>query len=437
MKENGHQRHCFEFAGFRLYPHERLLTNGGSRVALTPRVLDLLIILVEHEGEVVSKEELLNLMWGDSFVEEGNISRAISTLRKNLGTQANGGDLIETMPKLGYRFIAPVNEFFHDQAALASIKKVEGRKKMALIAVGLIALACFGIYWFLVRGPVTKVISGGLTNLTNSLADDDLPAWSPDGTKIAFTSNRDGLGDIYIMNSDGGNVTRLTYTPARESSSIWSPDASKIVFDSERDGNREIYIMDSDGSNQTRLTFNATSDVGPVSFSPDGKRIAFSRNASNEGLSVYNFDIFLMNINGSEVRQLTVDPEFDAEPIWSPDGNRILFTSGRNRNFDIYSIDSDGGAEVNLSNSPDKDGVVAFAPDATQIFCISDSHSKPEFSQIWLMNNDGSDRRQITSFTDKVYRVAYSYQVRKFAISSKKDGNFEIYSMDASNPPSN
>lgn len=438
MNENGHHRHHFDFADFRLYPHERLLTKNETRVALTPRVLDLLIILVEREGELVSKEILLSSIWPESFVEESNISRAVSTLRKNLGVQSNGSDFIETVPKLGYRFIAPVEESFENISEPASFHKIEAKSKNLWLAGGLLLLVGAGIFLYLISLPAKPVAIGGLTNLTNSLAEDNLPAWSPDGKKITFTSNRDGTGDIYMMNADGSGVTRLTYTSAKESSSVWSPDGKKIVFDSDRDGNREIYIMDSDGSNQTRLTFNPTIDAGPISFSPDGKRIAFSRNASNEGGAVYDYDIYVMNVDGSDLRQLTTDAEFDAEPVWSTDGNRILFTSARDHTFQIYSINPDGSGEVKLStNGSFSEGAFALTPDGKQVFCVGGTPEKIEFNQIYLMNADGTNRRQITSFADQVYRVAYSPQSQRFAVSSKKEGNFEIYTMDAASMPVN
>jgi Tol biopolymer transport system component len=194
--------------------------------------------------------------------------------------------------------------------------------------------------------------------------------------------------------------------------------------------------MDFDGLNQTRLTFNATTDSGPVSFSPDGKRVAFSRNASNEGEAVYNYDIFVMNVDGGDLRQLTKDPEFDAEPVWSPDG-RILFISGRDHNFEIYAINQDGSEEVNLTKSPTNEGVFAITEDGKRFFCFGDSLERIEFNQVYLINVNGTNRQQISSFADKVYRVAYSPNAQKFAISSKKDGNFEVYTMSVSSLPVN
>src|SRR5215212_6011065 len=100
------------------------------------------------------------------------------------------------------------------------------------------------------------------TRLTDSADSDEFPSWSPDGTKLAFTSNRDGNWEIYVMNAqDGSNQTNLTMNPAFDFDSTWSPDGTKIALTSDRDGNTEIYVMNAqDGSNQTRLTDNGASD---------------------------------------------------------------------------------------------------------------------------------------------------------------------------------
>ncbi len=450
----------YEFGKFVLDPQERILFADGKAIHLTDKVFETLLLLIRHNGRLLTKDEMMASIWEDAFVEESNLARNISRLRKILNTGRS--QMIETLPKRGYRFLADVKEIngetsllVHRQLrvkitqteedstpapALAPLMLEEHvrrpRWKAGLTAVALILLTGTGVYWYFILSPAKPGATDGLTNLTNNLADDNVPAWSHDGSKIAFTSNRDGLGDIYVMNSDGSTVNRLTFTSALESSSVWSADDSKIVFDSERDGNREIYIMNSDGSDQTRLTFNPTSDVGPVSFSPDGKRIAFSRNAANEGNAAYNYDIYTMNIDGGDVRQVTTDPEFDAEPMWSPDGSRILFLSARDRNMEIYAINMDGSGEVNLSQRPEgNDGLVSFTADGRFVICVHNSSAKPDFNQIWLINADGSNRRQVTSFTDKVSRAAYSPQAKKFAVSSIKGGNFEIYSMDASLPP--
>ncbi len=120
-------------------------------------------------------------------------------------------------------------------------------------------------------------------NITEHPANDLYPIWSPDSSKIAFDSNRDGNREIYMMDADGSNLKRLTNNPAEDAVSDWSPDGRKIVFDSTRDWReesrrwrdrrrlrgmfpqdmREIYVMDADGRNQIRLTHNRVMDRKP------------------------------------------------------------------------------------------------------------------------------------------------------------------------------
>lgn len=101
------------------------------------------------------------------------------------------------------------------------------------------------------------------TNLTDNEAEDLSPAWSPDGTKILFASNRDGDMEIYVMDADGTNVTNLTNNEVSDTAPCWSPDGNYIAFVSSRDGNAEIYVMNADGRDQARVTYNDASDGAP------------------------------------------------------------------------------------------------------------------------------------------------------------------------------
>src|SRR6266576_3191912 len=160
---------------------------------------------------------------------------------------------------------------------------------------------------------VINVVGTGETQLTT---DGGFPgAWSPDGTQIAFQSDReDGDEEIYVMNADGGGVTRLTHSPGRDEGDRagWSPDGTRIVFSSDRDaGLLHVFVMNADGSGVTQLTSGDFVDDDPV-WSPDGQRIAFhsTRDGGDE-------DIFVMNADGSGVTPLTFnDGVSDAVPVW-------------------------------------------------------------------------------------------------------------------------
>ena len=130
--------------------------------------------------------------------------------------------------------------------------------------------------------------------------------------KIVFVSSRDGTSsfEIYVMDVDGSNQRRLTDNSAWDLAPTWSPDGSRIAFESNRDGNDEIYVMDADGSNQRRLTDNPAWDSF-ASWSPDGSRIAFS--SKRDG----NIEIYVMDADGSNQRRLTDNPAWDWLPSWS------------------------------------------------------------------------------------------------------------------------
>jgi len=147
-----------------------------------------------------------------------------------------------------------------------------------------------------------------ITNLSHISGTDWFPLWSPDGTKIAFQSDRDGIGEIFCMDADGSGQDNLTQNPAPDGGPAWSPDGTKIAFISLRDGNAEIYVMDADGSGQSRLTNNDDWDAGP-SWSPDGTQIAFE--SARDG----DFRIYVMDADGTNVRRLT--SETSGYPVWT------------------------------------------------------------------------------------------------------------------------
>ena len=210
---------------------------------------------------------------------------------------------------------------------------------------------------------------GNQQNLTNDPNEDHHPSWSPDGKRIVFSSDRDRKqGDhnyeIYVMDTNGGNPQNLTNNPFEDKYPSWSPDGKRIVFSSVRDGHfigdfgltSEIYVMDADGGNQRRLTENRKNDWYP-SWSPDGKRIAFSSDRKGD---LQNFEIYVMDTNGGNQQRLTENRVYDEQASWSPDGKRIAFYSVRDGNAEIYVMDADGGNQQNLTNHSDDDASPAW-----------------------------------------------------------------------------
>src|SRR5579864_5954703 len=100
----------YEFSGFRLDPDQRILMHGGELVSLTPKGFEALLFLVQNSGLVLEKDEMMKALWPESFVEEGNLSQNICVLRKALGDHPHGETFIQTIPRRGYRFVAPVRQ---------------------------------------------------------------------------------------------------------------------------------------------------------------------------------------------------------------------------------------------------------------------------------------------------------------------------------------
>jgi len=190
--------------------------------------------------------------------------------------------------------------------------------------------------------------------LTDTLSNNENPAWSADGSKIVFMSDRDGNFEIYSMNADGSGQTRLTNNTSADEFPDWSPDGTKIVFTSNRDGNDEIYTMNSDGSNPVRLTNNPASDAEP-NWSPDGTKLVFHHNSNSS-------EIYSMNADGSDVTNLSQNPAFDADPAWSPDGSMITFTTNRNGLFQIAVMNADGSGQTVITAGSSLEGFPDWQP---------------------------------------------------------------------------
>jgi Tol biopolymer transport system component len=254
---------------------------------------------------------------------------------------------------------------------------------------------------------------------------------APAQDKIAFTSERNvDNGEIYVMNPDGSNQTSLT-NDAESFITNYGPsislNGSRIAFASDREPlfgtNFEVFVMNPDGSNLTRVTNYADFDFAP-SLNGDGSKIAFVSYYRD-----FDYQIYVMNADGSNVTRLTSEGR-NLFPSFSPDGSRIAFT----RNFpdgsrEIYVMNSDGTNQVRLTDNQAIDEFPSFSPDGSRIAFASDRDGNGE---IYVMNSDGSNVTRLTSNAAYDSDPAFSPDGSRIAFASDRDGsNFDIYVMNA------
>ena len=185
-----------------------------------------------------------------------------------------------------------------------------------------------------------------LRRITDAPGYDAEATMSRDGSRVVFTSVRDGDLDLYTMDADGGNVRRLTDEPGYDGGAFFSYDGTKIVYRAHhpdtpesladyqgllaqglvRPTRMEIWIMDADGTNKRQLTSNGAANFAPYFF-PDGTRLLFSSNMNDP--SGRNFDIYAIGIDGSGLERVTFHPDFDAFPMFNGDGTKLVWASNR------------------------------------------------------------------------------------------------------------
>lgn len=234
----------------------------------------------------------------------------------------------------------------------------------------------------------------GVAAISNSRGDDRDPAWSPDGKRIAFTSERDGNSEVYMMTADGAHQTRLTNSSEKEHHPRWSPDGKKIIFSRTlEDNTSDLFIINVDSGDITRLTNTAEINESYPDWSPDGKEIVFS------GFGGDQSGIFAMNVDGTNVHLIMAGPLH--YPKWSPDGKYIAFDGEpAGCKFEIYVMKADGSGMYQVTKHPGGCGSYnkcpSWSPDGKKLVYYSTDRNPVPGSDIYLINIDGSGETALT-----------------------------------------
>ncbi len=224
------------------------------------------------------------------------------------------------------------------------------------------------------------------TRLTFNKVRDYMPAWSPDGRRIAYTSYKNNAAGLYLLDLEQGKFQAVS-TRGTNFAPSFSYDGKKIAFCSTMDGNSEIYVADADGRNIRRLTFNSAIDTAP-SWSPTNREIAFTSDRSGTP------QIYIMDAEGTNVRRASFGGNYFDKPAWSPTGDRIVCVSRVENVFDLYVLNLRTKAFTKLTESNARNESPSWSPDGRHIVFASNLKGG---SQIFAIDIDGTNLRQLTA----------------------------------------
>jgi Tol biopolymer transport system component/DNA-binding winged helix-turn-helix (wHTH) protein len=443
----------YRFDDFEIDLQSFRLLKAGKVVHVEPKALNLLIFLTERPGQMVSRREIIDAVWKEAFVTDHVLNRIIGQLRKGLVDDAKEPRYIETVPTLGYRFIAPVEVESDSLAATQSltgtsseapaavaqtlqpVRKIWGRRSLR-IAVAVAAVLAFGLavsfgvnHW---RSHFEYYRPGYAAQITNFPGLSNYPAFSPDDSAIAY-SRDDGKGfEIFVrqLGSDGREI-QITSDGGQNMEAAWSPDGKLIAYYSyAKEG---IWLVSPIGGPPRQLT-----KIGShPSWSPDNQWIVFQSNPisdlSFEGSGFARGSVlWMIHPDGTGEKQLTVSGTpagGHGDPSWSPDGKYIVFQSENEPYEGLWSIRPDGKGLVDLT--PKGSGFLphdpVFAPDGKSVLYggaqglwqihVSPDTSAPLGEPVQISNSGGMVIKNLALSRDG-RKMLYAAEIKTSALQS-------------------
>lgn len=444
-------KHLYEFGSFRLDTGDRMLLRQGQYVPVTPKALETLVVLVEHGGRIVDKQELLRQVWPDTFVEDVTLAKNVSTLRKILG-DSDQQRFIETIPKRGYRFVAEVRVLEDQQpgrvetpaaeppAQVAVLEKPEAPSAavnpssltrawpwlLALLVTGLgIGFVLFSRRADREAYVGQQSISPKNIPLTSFSGRQNQAAFSPDGRRIAFVWNgpqNDGT-HIYLKTIGGESLLQLTHERAADSKPAWSPDGRQISFLRDSGNGRAWYLVPAVGGPERKLAdISSAVDLGNANspyFAPDGESLAIVDRPSPGSPA----SIFGLSLRTGERRRITTPPAGfpgDDYPAFSPDGKLLAFSrlSGFSA-ADLHVVSLSSGKVRRLTFDGLSVEGLSWTPDSREI--VFSSRRGGSINSLWRIAASGGVPQSVSPTAEELTSPAVSSSNGRLAYTRALD----------------
>jgi len=450
-------------------PQINCVEKEGTSLHLEPKVMQVLVLLASHPGEVISKDRLLNTVWSGVFVGEDVLTRSISEIRRVLDDDARSPRVIQTIPKTGYRLIASVTfrsgngkprgggaateaagelreaspapallngsapaATPHEAAAPPRSRNASVLPWIAVALVLVIAAAAWGWWHFRphpVAGPANTAYT--IVPFTSYPGSEGQAAFSPDGNQIAFVWNgaREDNKDIYVKILGTSTPLRLTTDLAEDVGPAWSPDGRFIAFTRLSSAGNAIYIVPAIGGPERRLytmTDPTSWEYAGLTWTTDGKHLIFPDRLSSGGPS----SLFSLSLDTLTRTRLTSPPaswDGDWTPVMSPDGTKIAFIRSPEGSVrDVYVMDANGGTPRRLTF--DQRLVVGITWTADSQYVVFSSNREGEFA-LWKVSAVGGPIERVAVGDENSYSPAISRKGNLLAYSHGT-GRWDIVRVD-------
>jgi Tol biopolymer transport system component/DNA-binding winged helix-turn-helix (wHTH) protein len=382
------------------------LHKDGRRIRLQAQPFQLLALLIENAGEVVTREEICRELWpSNTFVDfEHSLAAAVNKIRDALGDSADDPKYIETLPKRGYRFtgnikpeapvVMPAPAIKQTAELSSDLPKISSPivtrwRLLALFALALLAVAIIALWWVPRKPPVSELMTA--VPFTSYPGQETNPAISPDGSRIAFgwdngATNNSGAPayDLYVKANGSETVLRLTNHPSEWVSPAWSPDGTQIAFHRIAGADTGIYMVPALGGPERKLIATHTPyDIAALlSWSPDGKWIAYSDNENGRPGNTN----FLLNLETLQTHELPHDPAciHEGDPTFSHSGQQLaLVCVHSTANFEYFVADTEGKSRRSLATQHEFPTSIAWGADDKYLI-VSRYAEGPELDKVWV-----------------------------------------------------
>jgi Tol biopolymer transport system component/DNA-binding winged helix-turn-helix (wHTH) protein len=450
---------CLQFGAFTLDLQRHGLYQGSKRIHLTSKPFETLAVLVENRGSTVEKQKLLDAVWKEAFVTEDSLVKAVREIRRALDDEKASPRFIQTVPGEGYRFIAEVTpvtlDVEHPPEPELQVEEVRRQdvpkpgswtRRAVIVALGALATTVIWRPWRKSKSPTQQAISTFPGARTAS--------FSPDGSRITFIGDVDGVPQVLIKSLDSGEPVPITTGNIPASHPRWSPVHDEIVFgrggDSQSiwsaaplgglassllieegrnpswssNGNLlvfeksdEIWTARTDGTNQQKVDgvpqlASLIVDREP-SFSPDGSQIAFFQPEDGP-----MGDIWVMPSGGGKARQLTFDNHYGGGPVWTPNGDYIVFCSQRGGSKTLWKIHRSGGMPEPVLKSSGEDTNPEISRDGSKLIYTNTRN----YWVLTLQDMASGEVQELRGTRTDMYFPSFSPKDNRIAFFATVDG---------------